>query len=473
MKMFVGKKSNESKRKYISLIKNLGIFSLSSLTTKVVSFLLIPLYTSVLNTEQFGNVDLISNLVLLLVPIFSLQIESAILRFGMDKDYNSESVLSIGVYIDVIGTVILFFILFILKSLHIVSINNHIFIYLIGAFLLNALNNGISFYLKAVNRVAVTALSGIISTFVLCVTNIIMLVWLKKGMEGYLFANILAQLCSVVFYYYRGSLKEKIHLKFFKKDIAEKMLSYSIPLIVNSIAWWINNASDKYILLLFTNMSIIGIYSIAYKIPNILVIFQSIFYNAWSISAISEFDKKDTDGFIGNVCTIYSALSLIVTSFILLINVPLAHFLYANDFFVAWKYTPFLLIGTYFNGLSYFIGCILTALKETKKISGSSILAALLNTVLNIILIPLCGAYGAAIATFVGYFFSCFMRIIWVRRQISIKVNWSIQYFAWLILLGQVVVGTIYEGTIIHIFFFITMCLLNRKAIYCIIKRYV
>lgn len=56
----------------------------------------------------------------------------------------------------------------------------------------------------------------------------------------------------------------------------------------------------------FCGTAINGIYAVSYKIPTILSTIQTIFYNAWSISAITEFDKDDRDGFIGNIYTIYS-----------------------------------------------------------------------------------------------------------------------------------------------------------------------
>ena len=83
------------------------------------------------------------------------------------------------------------------------------------------------------------------------------------------------------------------------KQIEREMIAYSVPLILNSVSWWINNASDRYILTYFSGVAVNGIYSVAYKIPTILSTIQSIFYNAWSISAITEFDRNDTDGFLG------------------------------------------------------------------------------------------------------------------------------------------------------------------------------
>ena len=152
------------------------------------------------------------------------------------------------------------------------------------------------------------------------------------------------------------------------------MIKYSSPLIANSISWWINNASDRYILTYMRNIAENGIYSVSYKIPTILTMFQSIFYNAWSISAIKEFDENDSDGFIGTNYSLYSVISLLVCSGLLLINIPLASFLYKGDYFVAWRCVPFLLMGTVFSGISQFEGSLFAATKNTKMVAKQRLL---------------------------------------------------------------------------------------------------
>lgn len=149
------------------------------------------------------------------------------------------------------------------------------------------------------------------------------------------------------------------------------MILYSFPLVTNSIAWWLNNASDRYILTFFCGTSINGIYAVSYKIPTILSTFQSVFYNAWSISAITEFDKEDRDGFIGNIYTMYSAISIIGCSILLIFNIFIAKILYSK-LFEAWHYVPPLLIGTVFNGLALFEGCIFTAVKNKRGIKNNN-----------------------------------------------------------------------------------------------------
>ena len=82
--------------KYKTLFKNVGLLTLSNMATKILTFLLVPLYTSVLTTEEYGIYDLVVTSVNLLVPILTLNIIDAVMRFAMRKDLPIEKVASIG-----------------------------------------------------------------------------------------------------------------------------------------------------------------------------------------------------------------------------------------------------------------------------------------------------------------------------------------------------------------------------------------
>ena len=75
------------------------------------------------------------------------------------------------------------------------------------------------------------------------------------------------------------------------------MIAYSAPLVLNAIGWWVNSASDRYVVTWLCGLAVNGIYSVGYKIPSIINVFQTIFNQAWFLSAVKEFDPQDKDGF--------------------------------------------------------------------------------------------------------------------------------------------------------------------------------
>ena len=275
-------------------------------------------------------------------------------------------------------------------------------------------------------------------------------------------ANVAGTIIAVLYMLVAGKIFKETKFKN-TSMVLNKMIPYSMPLVANSLAWWLNNASDRYILTFFCGAAVNGIYAVSYKIPTILSTIQSVFYSAWSISAITEFDKDDSDGFIGNVYSLYSAASYIGCSILLIGNVFIAKILYSNDFFVAWKYVPFLLVGTVFNGIALFEGCIFTAVKRTKDVSRTTIMGALVNTIINFLLIPFIGATGAALSTMIGYMTVWIIRTLQLRSIVKMKVDWNIQIASAFLILIQAVFAVFVKSNLIQVIPIIILIVIQRK----------
>ena len=427
------------RQKNKSLLKNIGIFTLGSFTSNAISFLMIPLYTSVLSTSEFGSVDLMSSTASLLSPILLLSIQDATLRFTMDNNYKKEDVLSTSLNVVLKGTTILTIAIVLIGIVRIFPVSNQYLLFLWMIFVLGAISSIFNLYLKAENKAKIIACSGIIGTIAVCSCNYLFLVVLKYGVAGYMFSNVISLLLQIIYQLITGKIYKDIHFKKYN-NISKPMIRYSSPLIANSISWWVNNASDRYILTAVRGIAESGIYTVAYKIPTILTLFQNIVYNAWSISAIAEFDENDTDGFIGRNYELYSCFYILICSILLVMNIPLARFLYKGDFFNAWKCVPFLLLGTVFSGISQFEGSLYAAVKETRLVAKTTVVGAITNTILNIVLICIFGAIGAAISTCVGYCITWLLRTMFMQRFVKMKVNWKKHF----ILLAFLVCQTIY-----------------------------
>lgn len=451
-------------RKNKSLIKNIGLFMIGSFGSKILSFLFIPLYTAFLSTTEYGSVDLITSTASLLTPILLLSIFDATLRFGMDPNYTKEDVLSTSIKIAIKGSLILIVGAFIVWVTKIFNISGNYLIFLCIYFVLGAENQIFNLYLRAKDNAAVIASSGIICTLITCISNIVLLLVFKWGVIGYMISNTVGLLVQNTYQFFIGKIYKDIRIRNYT-DLSKTMIKYSTPLIANNISWWINNASDRYILTFLKGVSENGIYSLSYKIPTVLTMFQSVFYNAWSISAIAEFDENDTDSFIGNNYSIYSFISLGVCSGLLLINVPLATFLYKGDYFSAWKCVPFLLMGTVFSGISQFEGSLFAATRNTKSVAITTVIGAGVNVVCNFVFIYFIGAIGAALATLLGYLTTWILRTRYLQCFIKMKVNWLIHFISILLVIVQSVLATMGVGAFIQLIPFTVLVVMNRRLI--------
>jgi len=458
-------------KKYYTLLKNVGIFTIGSLGTKLVTFLLLPLYTSILSTADYGLVDVLQSTAQLLMPILLLSIQDATLRFCMDDNYKKDDVLSTTINILVKGTLVLAVGIIMLNTFKIFNIGVAYWLFLFLSFVLNALNNCFVLYLKSVDKAFIIAISGILGTIVTCVSNILCLTIFKMGIDGYMLSGILGIFVQMMYLFVSGKLYLNLHIKNYK-NLSKPMIKYSAPLIINSVSWWINNASDRYVVTSLLGVAANGIYAVSYKIPVILTTIQSVFYNAWSVSAISEFDKDDRDGFIGNNYTAYALLSIVACSILILLNIHIASFLYSESFFEAWKCVPFLLVSTFFYGIAQFEGALYAAAKKTKLISITSFISATINIIFNIILIKIFGLMGAALSTMFSFFMMYFLRTIFMKKFITIKVQWKKHYLSIILLIIQSVLSTFNYLYIVQVILLIIIILIYAKYIKNIMNKF-
>ena len=281
-------------------------------------------------------------------------------------------------------------------------------------------------------------IGGILNSVITLAANILFLVVFHWGLTGYLVANTIGAAAALIWCFFGAKLYRYIRWNI-PKTVFKDMVVFSFPLIFSVIAWWVNTASDRYILSWLSGVAVSGIYAISYKIPSLLSMFQNIFFQAWSISAIKEFDKDDSDGFIGNMYTMMNFAMVVVCSGLMIMNIPIAKILYANEFFEAWKFVPPLLISVVFNAMALFIGSIFTAVRDTKTLSISTIIGAIVNTACNFLFIYCWGAYGAALATLLGYGVVFLMRHIILRKHIRMKIKWRRDIITYIFLVTQMI----------------------------------
>lgn len=426
--------------KYKYLTKNTALFAISSFGSKILSFLLVPLYTNILTTSEYGIADVITTTGTLLMYICTLDVADGLLRFVLDRQDKKEEIFSFGSRVLVYGSLISAFVLAAIWQLGVFNWPVGYYIFTFLYFFVNGIYDIFSKYLRAVEKVRDVAIAGLISSAGIIVGNILFLLIFNMGMYGYLIALIMGPLMGTVYSIIRAELQPSDFVRCTcKKAMQKEILGYCIPLIFNNLALWINAFLDKYFVIAICGSAENGVYAVASKIPTILATCYTIFSQAWTLSAIKEFDREDSDGFFGKTYGLFNAAMCIVCSGIILFNIPLARFLYAKDFFVAWQYSSVLLISVMFNSLTSFQGSLFSAAKESKTIASTTILSAVVNTVLNAIFIPVWGALGAAMATVAAYVVMWCARLVKSRQFIRMKITLKTDIFVYILLVLQVV----------------------------------
>lgn len=398
---------------YKKLGKNISIISLGSFASKIISFLFVPFYTAVLQTEEFGIADMITTTFSLILPFFSLEIRAAMMRFALDKAGNQRDILKTGTGIMILS----FFVVLLCSPLALlVDVLREYYGLLVFYYLAFMLQSGLAYFVRGIELVKIYAIGGVINIIALVLLNIVFLLGFDWGVFGYLLAYSLAYAISFIYMFISGRIWRLYKGKGgFDKKLAKEMLKYCVPLVPNSISWWVSNSSDKYILSIFCGAALTGVYAVAYKIPSAIHIFITIFYNAWSISAVDDFGSEKTRRFYSDVYNKFLSFMILAAAGMIWWDKLLAKMLYSKDFYQAWKFVPILVIAVVVHGAGSFIGSVYTSAKKTGMILYSTIAGAVVNVVLNFIMIPVWGGFGAALATVISY------GVIWIIRMCNAR----------------------------------------------------
>ena len=278
-------------------------------------------------------------------------------------------------------------------------------------------------FARGIDDIAAVSVGGLINSVIMLSLNVLFLIPLHMGLNGYFYSSIIGVSVCNLYIFMKTKIWHYIQFKKCDSTLRKEMIVYAIPLIFNSIAWWINNASDRYVIIALCGVAVNGIYSIAYKIPNILSMFQNIFNQAWTLSAVKDYDHNDSNGFFTRIYNTYNSMMVLMCSALIVGDRIIAKLLYAKDFYEAWKYAPFLLIAIVFGAISGYIGGIFSAVKDSKVYAQSTIIGAVFNIMLNLILVHFFGPIGAAIATAVSFLIVWIIRIFKMQTYIRIRFN--------------------------------------------------
>ena len=407
----------QQRNKY--LLKNTVIFSIGNFGTKIISFFLVPLYTNILTTREYGTVDLIYTIGMVLVPLLTLNIGESIMRFALDKDADCDKIMSTGITILIFGAIIGLLILPIANLFESVS-NYSIYIYLYTLTL--AFSQIFLCYLRGKEFLLKYSIGNIIQSLTIAIFNIIFLIGMKKGIEGYLMAYILANVCTGLYGFWAGKVNLVIKKYSIDIELSKNMIKYSVVLIPNSFMWWIMNSSDRMMVSAMISVTANGVFVVATGLLMIMKPFLSVYVG--------------------------------------------------KEYYTAWHYVPYLIVGFVFMTLGSFIATSYTVHKDSMGFLISGTVGAIINLILNFILIPMMGVSGAAFATCISYFGVFVYRIKDTQKYIKLRVfkRKQICGYALLILSAMTCYLDNCIGQTLLVIEFICIILLNKEFVKGMLK---
>ena len=456
--------------KYKKLASNTIIFAIGTFSSKVLSFLLMPFVTRMMTSGDYGSADLVQQTVNVLIPIVTLQVNSAALRFSLDKAKNISDVFTVGVRTTLAGFVVFLFLAYPISLIEINDFKLGDYIILVYVFVLvSGMRQLCQQFVRGSGHVKLFAVDGIIATATTLLFTFLFLGVFKWGVTGYIVAIIASDACSIIFYTITAKLYRYLSPRLFEKGITGQMLKYCVPLIPTVILWWIINVSDRYMITYFIGSSENGLYTAASKIPNFVVLFAQIFIDAWQLSAVDEYESESRGEFFTKVFRVYSGGVFAVASALILFCQLLTKILVAPSYYESWNYVPILIIATTYSCIVNFLASVYMAEKKSLMSLVTAMTGTVTNIVLNLILIPKLGATGAAIATVTAFVVVFITRAINTRKYIKINFKLPLMIIETVLLVVQTFLMLYFkEGVLLYVaesVLLVVMLLLNIKPI--------
>jgi O-antigen/teichoic acid export membrane protein len=451
------------------LVGNTLIFAIGTIGSKMLQIILLPYYSRVLNEHQYGTVDLLQSASTLLLPIVTLTIADAVFRYAMDQHADNSDVFTIGSGITAIGSLVVLLLALVLQAAN-ASID---YMWTVSFLTITTAFRSVhSQFVRAIGKVKLYTIDNILQTLFILVFNILFLTVFRLGIFGYMLGYVLANLVSAVFLLIAGRLWKYWKVTRIEHQTIKSMLIFSIPLIPNTICWWISNFTDRYMLAYMMDEGATGIFAMSYKIPTLLTVASGIFFQAWQISSNEEYENGDMSSYYSSMFEYLQAFTFILSSALILCAKMIMKLMGA-DFYSAWESMPTLILAVTFFTFAQLLGTLYTTYKKTVMAFVTNLVTACINIVLNYFLIQQMGILGAAIATAVSYFVFWIYRVIDCRK--IVKIHYHVPVLIWnvLLLLIQTVVMTmeVRYWIPISILLFALMILGNRRTIIGLIRK--
>ena len=295
---------------YKKLMTNTALIALSTFGSKLLVFFLTPFYTRMLSPSEYGIMDNVVQLSNLLIPIASVGIANAVIRFGMDEVTDRRAVYTFGIVVTALGSaalLLLYPLLDLIPYTHGYTIL--VCFYVIAANFYAACSQ----YARSGGNVRLYAEAGILCTAVNIALNILFLAVFHWGVPGYVLSSILADFSCAAYCIIRDKQWKAFSLETIlpkeRRAVDWDMLRYAIPLIPTTVCSWVINISDRYIITAVLGEATNGLYTISNKIPTVLIIISNIFTYAWQLSAFVHQPREERERLFSNVAKVYQAVA--------------------------------------------------------------------------------------------------------------------------------------------------------------------
>lgn len=403
--------------------KSSVFYFFGNVLSKLIMFFLLPVYTSYISTEDLGYYDVSYTYLTLITTFLFVDIYVGIMRFIFDEHtalnvgkpvFNGLLIFSSSLFLYTLVAISLWFI---------TDIRYIGYIYIYGVCL--TINNLLGYLARALGHSKLFATTGVVATLVTSLLNVIGIAFLKGGIEILYLSSIIGLFVQILLLESKVKIRNHISFHFYDRAMLGRLFRYSIPLSLNSLAYWLltgyTNVTISYMMDLGSN----GINMVAAKFGIAINLLATCFNLAWQEIAFKKGndDKKELGHFYSHAINLLIRFFGIGAALLIPVCYMIFPFFVKGDYVASHDLVPLHIIVSVFSVVSLFLGQTYAAIKATKAIMYSTLTACLINLLSVPFFITLAGLKGAIIGMMVSYMVNVVMRIVILRRYVHISLN--------------------------------------------------
>lgn len=404
-------------------MKDIGVYAIGNIGSKLITFLMVPMYTYfVHDTSDFGYYDICLAVCLLLIPFVTLQLRDGAFRFLLDCDSDTQRkrivtfvsrtmVSTMSLTLVIAGAMALF-------------TNIQYLGYAVGLLIAMSLQEVYSQVFRGLGNNRAFVAVGILSALGIGVFSILFVAGLGWSIKGIFLANIIARILALIVVEARVRLITcHTSWKIDSRQVAHDIIRYTLPLLPGSLCWWLTGSSDRLFISHFLGLDVNGVYAVAIRFTGIIYTLAIIFYQAWQETAILQYNSPDRDSFFSKMFNSYIfLLAGILVGYVFMLKVNYG-WLVASEYRESLNFIYPLGLSAVIFAIAAFFDMGYQCAKDTKRTLPAIVLAAIVNVALNFTLIKPLGVYGVILTLLVTYLVLVIYRWHDMRRYFVLKIN--------------------------------------------------
>ena len=431
------------------LLKNTVILSIGRFLPKLVSLITLPILTACLTKAEYGTYDLVYTLISLVLPIATLQIQSAAFRFLIDargdRTQSSSIITNIFAVTLPVSAACSFIMQFFFRQFP-VSIRTCISLW----FFADTIQATMGQIIRGLGHNREYSVSAVLLSVVDMIGIVLGVRLAGKGLFGLMTAVIAGNCVCILYRMLRIRVLQYIDFRTVSGKQIKTLLAYSWPMVPNNLSTWVLKLSDRLVITSFLGAEANAVYAVANKVPNLLAMAQTVMVMAWQENASIAARDKDATEYYSKMSVASFDLMFSLTALLIAATPIMFALLIRGDYGEAYYQMPLLILAMFFFVMSSFFGGIYIAHKKTLNVGVSTVLAAAINLAIDLLFVKHIGITAGSVSTLVAYMVLYYYRMINVQKFQKVHCDLKRQ-FAQLLILVAMLTMCFFQKTVLNV----------------------